>query len=118
MWKKKIKGRNKNYAVGNTYLMFGFLIDWKAADQPCPVSPKPCRNITDAVCFTVGFKITDISFLNDLLIAEFGKINDLFKLLFLLKEEAESISIDLLFTRLMHVVEVGSDLESTLATDK
>jgi len=42
------------------YLTCGFLISAKQLDQPWPVSPSPCRKMTEAVWVTVGLRIIDI----------------------------------------------------------
>lgn len=40
-----------SYACGQMYFTCGILMPAKASAQPCPVSPRPCRNITAAVAF-------------------------------------------------------------------
>ena len=53
-----------------------------------PVSPKPWRKITEAVCLAVGFKITDMIFSLVLIdsFSSFVASKDLFKVTFLVDQ--------------------------------
>lgn len=60
------RGKSCPHVPMSLTLMWSGLIVLRREAQPCPVSPRPCRKIIEAVCLIRGLRITGLSDIRDI----------------------------------------------------